>query len=280
MDVRTIGIIVGILCALFILILAALVIVLLRKRCYRCYVYSRQALKLTSPPRGQGHSAYHQAGHGKGLTNGGGGVKPWRSDTAVSSTVMTSDLESERDVVSQLLKMELQASSEAANGRSRVPPPPRELPLIPARADDVTRRDDVTDKVMVNIPLSAASARRLSTGLTVAAAAERQMTSTLPVRRPKYATSVHGMTVGLGGRSQGHRGTTDIGDAYATLDANHTRSLLARDPRAPFQADLSVLEFPRDNLRLVEKLGGGQFGEVSRLCVVYCLCRLSALIVR
>jgi hypothetical protein len=53
LDHRTIGIIVGILCALILLMLAAVAIILLRRRCYRCYVYSRQAFK-PAPPRGQG----------------------------------------------------------------------------------------------------------------------------------------------------------------------------------------------------------------------------------
>ena len=113
------------------------------------------------------------------------------------------------------------------------------------------------NKVVVNIPSTASNnPRRASLGV------ERQMTSTLPIRRPKYAASLHGLTIG--DKAQ-HRADIGSSEAYATLDLNnvHTRSLLARDPKAPWQVDLSVLEFPRENLHLIEKLGGGQFGEVK-----------------
>lgn len=198
-------------------------------------------------------SAYHQTSGGvreKSLQLSNEGGKAWRTDT-IASTVLASDIESERDVVSQLLKMELQASTEAAAIGRLKRPPPRELPLTPVHADgDVTNQDG--DKVMVNIP---GAGRRASAGPVV----DRQLTSTLPIRRPKYATGVHGMTPSGGIADKGN--DFAFGE-YATLDMNLTRGLPARSPTGG-QGDLSVLEFPRENLRLVEKLGGGQFGEVT-----------------
>ena len=105
--------------------LAAVIVILLRRRCYRCYLYSRQAFKVSSPRQ----TSYSSASREKSqLANG----KPWRADT-VASSVLTSDLESERDVVNQLLKMELQASNEATKSRKT-----RELPSTPSNLTGIT----------------------------------------------------------------------------------------------------------------------------------------------